>query len=249
LVKAIFVTGLPRSGTSFLASCINWHPHVGPRHEAMDGYDGANEWVKHIYHHKYTQFIEDNQRWSVWLPSGGVFGAKTPTLHDGQVDGLAEAIIGDTPEPVYLSKSPTHLWRMGALRKSFPGARFVIILRRAESVYASILDKDSHNCPWPLLSDDGMAWFSDRWRAAMGRIRANSGADTLVIGYEMLCVLPGPTLRNVLAHCELGSRVYVNDIRPKREPWRWYKRIPNGSHRAVMKMAKPLNDMVIEVER
>lgn len=241
-MKALFVTGLPRSGTSFLASCIHWHPDVGPQFDPMSEYRNAGDWVAGIYKHRYTQFIENNAEWSGWLPGAGVFGKREPTLHEHARPGMADAMTEGNPHPVYLSKSPSHLWRIGALREAFPGARFVVMLRQPQEILGSIYEKQNHLCPYPLTSPEGLRWFSNRYNRALERMAEQRRDDFHFVRYEDLCFDVPAALGAVLRHCELAPRHYIYDIKSRSVPEAWRSRVPAEHHTAVLDMAGPLSE-------
>lgn len=245
--RAIFATGIPRSGTSFLAACINWHPDVGPRHPDMDGYETAGHWVEHFYRHAYTKFIENNAEWDFWLSGGGIFGQRPPRLHSAAPNGMGLALVRNIAQPFYLSKSPSHIWRIGALRHAFPDCRFVIIVRPAEQVLGSVYQHHSYLFDGDLLTPTGQRWFEQRYVDTLEHLATLKERDMLFVRYEDLCTETGATLRNVMQHCGLKIHNYGETIVPKDRRKAWRERIPRRYQLAVLAMAARLNTLADRV--
>ncbi len=129
--RFVFVTGLHRSGTSLLASCLARHPAVS----ALTG-TGVPE--------------DEGQLLQGVYPPGHVSGGPgrfgfAPAQHLTETSPLVVAGAGerlwrawsphwDLERPVLLEKSPPHLLKTRFLQAAFPGSRFVVITRHPIAV-------------------------------------------------------------------------------------------------------------------
>ncbi|WP_176957525.1 sulfotransferase [Mariprofundus sp. KV] len=92
---------------------------------------------------------------------------------------------------VWGDKNPAYLWDMDAIRKIFPDARFVVIVRDIRDVYLSMFKVNSSNC-WNIRN------ITNVWNEVIDLIE-NSVADDHVafLKYEELLTNPETELQKV----------------------------------------------------
>jgi hypothetical protein len=188
LVAPIFLVGSPRSGTSLAVDLLATHPEVANWSEAgrlWDPVDYRNPEVDHYWpaERATPAQIARLHRWCEW------YRCK---------EGKAR----------FVNKHPRNSVRIGYLRRVFPDARFIHVIRDGRAVAASIRTQVRSRprraaqplggfCRPPgwrtLMREDPVLENALVWRAIVRHLRQESarlGSDYREVRYETLCAEP-----------------------------------------------------------
>jgi len=228
--RPILVTGPPRSGTTFL-----------------DAIGGGR--------HGYTRDVERNDLWDAALPVLALFARLRriyPVLNlppAGRTrKALLAALTAGLGKRRLLTKSPSHVARLGALRGLWPDARIVAIVRAGEDVAASLIEHGSAqraNPHLPLASAEGIGLLGRRFRRGMELLAAHADAVRFV-RYERLVADPPDEAAAVLDHCGLAAGEYLAGLRA-RPPRPWQTRIPHELHEPLAAAMRPGNELAAQL--
>ncbi len=203
----VFIVGCGRSGTTALGTTLGAHPDV-------------------------TYLNEPRQLWSldprtdVWSRAAGSVGRlaldeNDADEHRGQ---LRNAFAAATePGTVLIEKTPINSFRIGYIRRVWPNARFLHLLRNGLEVADSIerwvasgkVWFGAGDAKWHLLQREaeraGIGELADicgddprlrgllEWRLAVTRVQSHLGPDDLEIRYRTLVTDPGRTIGSVVS--------------------------------------------------
>jgi hypothetical protein len=188
LVAPIFLVGSPRSGTSLAVDLFGTHPEVANWSEAGRLWDPVDYRNPEADHHWPAERATPAQiarlhRWCEW------YRCK---------EGKAR----------FVNKHPRNSVRIGYLRRVFPDARFIHVIRDGRAVAASIRTQVRSRprraaqplggfCRPPgwrsLMRGDPVEENALVWRAIVRHVRqegARLGADYREVRYETLCAEP-----------------------------------------------------------
>jgi hypothetical protein len=189
----IFVVGLPRSGTTLLATILNRHPRIacGPEtrffeqlsDERIASACAASDWPITA-----TRLIESLEL--VGQPVHGLFGrsladiAKTlstgPRTPQALIESLTQVFAHNQGKPRWAEKTPNHLKYLERIRRLYPSAPIVRIIRDPRDA-ASSLTKLPHFSPSSTIN----ALELNRWHGLSHRF-FSSDPNTLSLRYEDL---------------------------------------------------------------
>lgn len=155
----VFVVGSPRSGTSILTWCLGQHPNILPLEES--GWFGRLAVDLGVSYQRGSQFGQRSQLSALGVGRDAFFGAFGGTIdtiihcHRIQLEkncrGIAEqnpscvdlsfSVSRSTSEPKsrWVDGTPEYSFHICELRKLFPNAKFVHIVRDVRSVVNSML--------------------------------------------------------------------------------------------------------------
>lgn len=201
----LFIIGMPRSGTKLLRDLLNQHPNIQiPEIETNILPTWENNWQhygdlsKHsrfikfyykmlrmpyfIYMKEKNRLIEDHIWYNLCrnFTPAGVFEALV--RHDARAEYNTSKIWGD--------KSPLYIKHTPLLKKLFPEARFIHIIRDVRDYCLSI------NKAW----DKNMIRAAQRWCNDLQKIKSDSRQfqeDYLEVRYEDLISQPHAILRTI----------------------------------------------------
>ncbi len=188
LVAPVFLVGSPRSGTSLAVDLFGTHPEVANWSEAGRLWDPVDYRNPEADHHWPAERATPAQiarlhRWCEWYR---------------RKEGKAR----------FVNKHPRNSVRIGYLRRVFPDARFIHVIRDGRAVAASIRTQVRSRprraaqplggfCRPPgwrtLMRDDPVEENALVWRAIVKHVRAEGarlGNDYCEVRYEALCAEP-----------------------------------------------------------
>src|SRR5436190_6536233 len=210
-VKAPFVVGVSRSGTTLLRLMLDAHPeltippetHFVPKlithHErwVAEGATGAE------LHERAFELITSHPRW-------GDFGLAPPDLrerldrHDRLTAGDAvrsfyEAYAAREGKPRWGDKSPPYMWKGPRIQRGLPEAHFVHLIRDGRDVALSLQEVS-----WGPddVAESGRKWVAELQKARR-RARRLLPGTYMEARYEDLVADPGSVLRRVSDFVEL----------------------------------------------
>jgi hypothetical protein len=190
--RFVFVTGLHRSGTSLLASCLARHPQVS----ALAG-TGVPEDEGQLLQDIYPPGHAHGGPGRFGFAAAQHLTERSPLATPGTARRLWQAWSPhwDLAQPVLLEKSPPHLLKTRFLQALFPGCRFVVITRHPIAV-ACATQKWSGTRPDSLIRH----WVRchDVFEADRPRLE-----HVHVLRYEDLVSDPDAVLGRVFAFLEL----------------------------------------------
>lgn len=199
--RAIFVTGAPRSGTSWLHQMLTTHPDVataGEMHAFCEGLGGI-----------FANFdsADPYMNLSTWVTR-----AELLTLARGFVDGVLTAATRNGQESAtrVLDKTPNHAQSAALLAEVYPDATFVQIVRNPRDAISSARDLWSG---WNARLRDWSASAAD-WCATVADCRTHLGPLRYhEVRYEDLLAEPVPTLTAIMAAVGLRhDEAFVADV-------------------------------------
>jgi len=246
LDRPIFIVGHARGGSTLLGGLINWHSHVGPRHEALLQAADCNMFLRDMFefrkHLRLSESLEQKEVWFDTFPGRDVF------LHMGKeliaervpqgVDraALQARLTTAFREQRFLSKAPTNSFRVKAIRELFPDARMVAICRRGGPVIASWGQRHygfGRPVHWGALQIDRMGYlrgitvFARKWRETLFYLEKMRRAGELTLySYNELTAAPQATLQRIFHDVELPEEPYVRDVRVRPSGAQWRRQIP-----------------------
>ncbi|MDX9911270.1 MAG: sulfotransferase [Phycisphaerales bacterium] len=206
--RPVFLVGCERSGTTLLATILGRHPRVSMPPET--GY------CWHLARTPPPQGtdLDGVLSWAAGIPRFADLGVSAADLaraaHGVDAPGLdprgvvlramLEAFASgerttDRPKDVIAEKSPVHLFSYPVLRRWFPAARFLCVVRDGRDVVESLA-----KVPW--TSGEPREMHARQWRLCMRVTRHMSetlGADALVLRYEDLLARPEAVLTRACA--------------------------------------------------
>ncbi len=201
--RFVFIGGLPRSGTTFLARSVARYPGVsdleGTSVKAEEG-----------------QFLQDV--YPLQKDAGGVDRfAYSPTMHltesspqasEASRDALwnAWSPFWDTEQPLLLEKTPSNLLRMRFLQAIFPSSSFIVIVRHPVAQAMALRARG-----W---SDRNTFKLIDHWVAAHDVMRGDlEGLErVIVIRYEDLITDPRRVMAGVQTFLGLDGSAPEQDV-------------------------------------
>jgi hypothetical protein len=204
LVAPIFLVGSPRSGTSLTVDLFATHPDVANWSEAGRLWDPIDYRNPEADHHWTAERATPGQiarlhRWCEWYRVS---------------HGKAR----------FVNKHPRNSVRIEYLRRAFPDARFIHVIRDGRAVVSSIVEQIRRRprraqqplggfCRPPgwraLLRDDLVEQTALQWQAIVRHVRERGRelgpAAYREVRYEELCARPRETLRGLFAFADLPA--------------------------------------------
>ena len=203
LAAPIFVVGSPRSGTSLAVNLLATHPDVANWSEA------GRLWDPIHYHDD-----EADHHW----PAERATARESARLHR-----WCEWYRRSHGKARFVNKHPRNSVRMDYLRRVFPDARFIHVIRDGRAVVSSILAQIRSRprrakqplggfCRPPgwraLLREDLVEQTALQWQAIVRHVRERGrvlGPDYCEVRYEALCARPRETYRGLYEFAGLGA--------------------------------------------
>lgn len=193
--KLVFLVGPPRSGTTWLQGILANHPNIGTAQES------------HLFNHflqplmrKWDELLEfDDGRGGIGLPA-----YLTEEQFVGMMRDTARTVYSSVPEydatSLFLDKTPDHIRCIEDIRKVFPDARIVVLLRKPEDVIESLMNAaKSWGKNWaPGSVFKAVRTFQWFFSAPGTEDRLLRDPSLCVIRYENLKASPVNTLNTVL---------------------------------------------------
>ena len=181
LERPIFIVGFPRSGTTWVYDILKAHPHTAGVLESWLFTPNAGLAALFMEHH-----------WPARQTGLGQLISEDELA--SEVRQFAQNIFRRVLKPVHqilVEKSPSHLSAMPIIRRVFPQARFIHIIRDGRDVSVSVLNAARSWAPQWKKSSFGSSLLAcaRSWERVLreGRLFGCSlGEDYLEIRYEEL---------------------------------------------------------------
>lgn len=247
LDRPIFIVGHARGGSTALGAIINWHSHVGPKYDPISCCETLDDLLEatlsHASHSSYSAQLEQKDIWFDYFPGRDVFthmgreliAEDPPSSHLPNAE-LVARLTSQFRERRFLSKAPTNSFRIKALRKLFPNAKFLALYRRGEEVVASWGKRsygfgkrvDWGNTHYRRLSYlRGIPLFARKWRETLEYLEdLRREVPICAITYDDLLQSPAATLERVFDFLELPREPYIYDVRLIDRTSGWTRAIP-----------------------
>ena len=206
--QLIFLVSQPRAGSTLLQRILAAHPQVHTLPEpwimllpayGLRGRGLEAEFDQRVAGQAVREFVHR-------LP--GKDEAYVEALRR-QAGCLYEQALAGTGKTYFVDKTPRYYLILPELRRIFPEARFVFLLRNPLAVLASILDTWVINCNWQRLSTHRLDLLAAPGLLADGIDSPGGGAQ--VVKYEALAQEPERTVEDLC--CGLGLDYHVGMLR------------------------------------
>lgn len=192
--RILFVTGLPRSGTTLLETCLTQHSEVASIGES----DALSRTAAAI--RKHAAVKSGDMGWWNWL--GRLDREELQqfrALFRRHAFGLAPPA-----EPVVIDKMPLNCFEMGLAKLLLPDAKFLFLSRHPLDAG---LSNFTMNFAYGNRFASKLEWIGHMTRCVYSSARdyqAKLGAALRVQSYEALATSPEEQLRQVLEHAGLA---------------------------------------------
>jgi hypothetical protein len=240
LVEPIFLIGSPRSGTTLAVNLFATHPDVASWSEAGRLWDPIHYHDPEAEHHWTAEDATPAQirrlhRWCEWYR---------------QAHGKAR----------FVNKHPRNSLRIGYLRRVFPDAHFIHVIRDGRAVVSSMLAQIGRRerrqkrpmggfarpPGWrAMLRDDLAEQAALQWRAIVRTVREQRlalGSAYTEVRYEDLCARPRDTYSELFRSVALASDAAALAGIPERleQSESWRERLSPEARATVEKAAGDL---------
>jgi len=234
-VAPVFVVGVPRSGTTLLASMLAAHPRLscGPETQFFNKFSQRElrrcvedpAWPRRAVARLRRLSLADQSVLDLYGVSPELAAARL-AARPPSVRAMLEVLVapqGERPDqPRWVEKTPDHLRHLARIHAAYPDARFVHIVRDPRDVAHSMTV-----LPWASDAPLANAWVWRSWLEAMERQAEAVGAAVHTVRYERLVGDPDRELRKVCGFIgETFSAAMLNyagsagSVRSANEPWK-----------------------------
>lgn len=262
----LFIVGCSRSGTTLLQQMLNAHPLIAiapETHFAARYWAHAAQYGDLVEAERFERLLDDIGS-SVFFPDLGIdrelfleHARKAEHSFPGVFDALMRLFAEAKGARVRGEKTPSHIQHMALLAETFPGARFIHIVRDPRAVVCSRLRESwTHD----TARDNARFWVeavtaARRQEAQLGRRLATVRYEALVSGplpiLRALCVFAGVEFApEMLEYWKHNERL----VNVAREPWkanalkplqqeavgRWERELGAGDVATIESFAWPL---------
>ena len=199
----LFVVGCPRSGTTLLQSMLAAHPQIVsfPESHFFRHLEPARWWPWLM---GFTQrplppcvdrFLSEvgHPEWRNRFPRG-----PWPRWHWARaVTGLLDQLANERQAPIWIEKTPGHVFHIPVIQRLIPDAKFLHLIRDGREVVASLYHVgQQYPDAWPGQQD--LDQCINLWnRAVLSSRRFVTRSDHLVLQFETLLAQPEDVLRNL----------------------------------------------------
>jgi hypothetical protein len=215
----ILVVGCPRSGTSLVRDLLRAHSRITFPHETrtlprllrMHGDPPDAAAARRLASDLLV--ASGIRRWGL---DAGPRSLEHHRSFSAMVEDLFDRYAATQSKPRWGEKTPQYARELPAMRRVFPGAQVVHVIRDPRAVVASLLRR-----PWGPATVRGAAVM---WRDTVTAARRDGPALPYhELRYEALVERPEETLRDLCAF--LGEQFETGMLRPDRPPadtpWSW----------------------------
>lgn len=196
----LFIVGMPRSGTTLLATILGSHPRIdiSPETHFINGFvrdlqrDGVDPddteavWERWTRFHRFAMIDVDPER----LRERWLVRAATQDPLKSLLASIIELHAANRGKVRGGEKTPDHFQHIDTLLSWFPGAQVIFIIRDPRAISASLL-----RVPWGGKYVDQHA---EKWMKSMAVVdRYQSDPRFSVLRYEDLVQTPEATIRQL----------------------------------------------------
>lgn len=206
----IFIVGVPRSGTTLLASLLSAHPTTAISPESHFLNYWLPQWGQSNLHTFWQQFCQ-SQRFSYFGVDADAVWARAQTkqklTHRALFESLLETYAAQLNKPRWGEKTPMHYQHLDQIFDWYPTASVLWLLRDPRAVVASLLRAN-----WASDYTDENAQL---WHQSLRDYERHWQADTRVkqVRYETLVTRPQACLQEI---CEFLHEPYPPDLIDRR---------------------------------
>lgn len=213
----LFVVGCGRSGTTLLRSMLDAHPDLSLSNEARFPVSMARTRARYERQgFLLDRFIDDlydlpraRSRFVEWSIERGVLqdhlATETPQSLPEAVHSVYGLLASKEGKSFYGDKAPGYTLYMNHLAETYPGSKFVHIVRDGRDVAAAFFD-----APFgPSTAPHAALYWRDRVRSARSAGQQVGPDRYLEVSYESLVDRPAEVLRNV---CEFVGLEYCAEM-------------------------------------
>jgi len=216
-----------------LAATIHWHSKVGVKSGLVQSCRSITEMLDLVlrpeHHIEYSERLERKTAWfeaygggkDVFTHMGAELINESPL--DGDAKSRLDAVLTDgLAGNRLLVKSPSLSFKVKSIARTFPGARFVAILRRGEQVVASWGKRSygfGQKVDWGptqyqrLSMSRGISIFSRKWQETIDYLSSvKNDVDIRFVAYEQLLKSPSSVIQDILEFLDLPSEPYIHEI-------------------------------------
>jgi len=241
ILKPIFIVGAPRSGTTLLYDYIACHDALGwfSQHDYRN-YFTKEHWeflnlrrrLYGIFNWHYSTVNEDRLRTRIEIPDEfGIFWHRwfgtegwvsEDDVNNSIIQNITQAIanlLERKNKKRFLTKSPVHSVRMGAIKKIFPDSFFINIIRDGRAVVSSMMRavgtgtkrpsqyfgvplKNNDQMQYDLLERHARQWVEVNEEIQKTRINLDQN-QYFEMKYEDFVEKPKQHMKEIFKFCEL----------------------------------------------
>lgn len=239
LDRPIFLVGCARSGTTALAAPFYFHPDVGPKsgpiHDDLPNFiEKLMDYEKHL---DLARFLERKPVYFNYfrqIPNHPDISREYIVREDPR-GPIARAIFKarlkrHLNERRLLGKTPENIFRVEALRKIFPDAKFICIHRDGRDVVSSWGLR--HKGFDELGIEKGIRFYTEKWNETIDHaFDVINKVPIYVIRYEDLVDHPAKYIREMMEFVELDHSILpLEKVQFHLQVGQWKKRIPAEYH-------------------
>lgn len=234
-MRAAFVVGIARSGTSLLVSLLDGHPQVAvqPQESKVFEWCGADDPVATLFEAtRYGDLFAEGSAERARFEAALRAGLSGPVDFGTALEALNAALAELRPQPgarVWLEKTPKHLRSLPLLLERFgPDTRFVVCVRDPRAVFSSQSGR------WRRSGARDARHFCRRWATGMELLRSFRDAHPetlLAVRYEDVVADPPSWLQRIADH--LGVDYDEAMLKPTQLGREWEGNSSFGSTRGI----------------
>lgn len=189
-MKIVFLVGCPRSGTTWLQIIMGRHPRISTVREThlFDRY------VAGLYQQWERERLDPERDGLQGLMQGDDFNAAVREFCNRVLQSIQKRKEGS----IVLEKTPAHVFHHALIKRLFPRAMFLHLVRDPRAVVASLLA--ARREPWGQWAPRDLNSAAQLWREAVkvGHFElAQYGPDFMEVQYEKLLAQPDAELSRI----------------------------------------------------
>ncbi len=201
-MKQLFIVGCPRSGTTWLQIVLGSHPAIATVRET------------HLFDRYLSDLYGRYEAEAHKLGKDGLRVLLSPERFDvlgrGFADGVLAEIAATKPDSaVVLEKTASQIWTCGLMRRLYPEAVFVHVIRDPRAVVASMLAYASE--AWANEPGLNAATAAEVWRDAVTLGRQELAETAIELRYEDLRAEPDQVLAPIWQRLAIEPMAYDPD--------------------------------------
>jgi LPS sulfotransferase NodH len=189
-----FIVGCGRSGTTLLRTMLNRHSQIGIPLESMFIVDYLRA-KEHLAHNRLIKLLVREFELSEWGMQVDESNLSEAANAREAIEKLHEIFLAKTGKQIWGQKTPRFVRYGQLLKRAWPNAKFVHIVRDPRAVVSSLIRSDQHR---------SNAYFgARRWLKDVTAgldLQQQFPGDVMLVQYEDLVREPEQTLQRVCEH-------------------------------------------------